>query len=142
MSFVLRICLISLTRAGHPLQGMCHHPHHHHQVTKSSSWSLIGGVVKFSSKQTTRARELVRNKILYFSNPTTGLRHHFVVVDLFFLCRRYVTEYSRHQTRTHKKCKEFLLSWIVSDKEVRKMMTTRRVSVKYLFVTMHTNKSP
>ena len=65
-----------------------------------------------------------------------------VVVDLFFLCRPYVTKYSRHWTGTRNTCKEFFLSWIVSDKEVRKMMTTRIVSVKSLFVTTHTNKFP
>ena len=64
---------------------------------------------------------------------------HRVVVDTFLLCRSYV---SRHQTRTHKNCKEFFLSWIVSDKEVRKMMTTKMDSMQSFFVTTHTNKFP
>ena len=40
------------------------------------------------------------------------------MLNMFFLCRQYVTGHSRDQTRTHKNCKKFFLfSWIVSGQE-------------------------
>ena len=109
-----------------------------HQHLPHSHSSLV--LLKFSSK--IHSRETLYATRSSSFHASAALRNHFVAVDLFFLCRLYVKKYSRHQTRTHKNCKEFFLSWIVSDKEVRKMMTTRIVSVKSLFVTVHTNKFP
>ena len=64
---------------------------------------------------------------------------HHVVVDLFFLCRPYVTKYSGPWTRTHKTARN---SFSVGSSLTRKMMTTRIVSAESLLVTMHTDKIP
>ena len=86
---------------------------------KSFSHSLIVGIVEVH-KQYPLTRDLVHGKILYFYHAKTALRYHFVVVDMFFLWKPYVTRCNRHQTKTQNR-KEFFLSWIVSDNEVKKI---------------------
>ena len=85
---------------------------------------------KFSNNTHSRKNPL----LLQFNH---ALRYHFVVVAMFFLCRRYVTGYSRHWTRTHKTVT--ILS-LLSDRlwqRVRKMTITRIVSIH---VTAHTSQ--
>ena len=53
---------------------------------------------------------------IHVTHGLSGHQRTLVIVILFFQCKPYVTKYSRHQPRTSQNCKEFFLSWIVSDK--------------------------
>ena len=59
-------------------------------------------LLRYSSNTHSRGTlSTTRSSSLILSN-TILLRYHCVDVDMFFLCRSYVTKYSRHWTRTHK----------------------------------------
>ena len=72
-----------------------------------------------------------RSSLFLLQQPRSATTLWFV--ELFFLCRPYVTKYSRHYTRNPQKCYDSCFSWIVSDKEVRKMITTSIVTMNSLF---------
>ena len=57
---------------------------------------ILGDDLEDLDDDQTLTRDLVRDKILYFYHATTALRYHVVVVEMFLLCRPYVTGYSRH----------------------------------------------
>ena len=81
--------------------------------SRSSSWSFN------SQKTPTYAGSCARQDPL-LCNTTTSSATTLWLLILFFLCRPYVTKYSRPYTRAHKTVMILSLFWIVTDKSSRR----------------------